>query len=94
MHQFEDSINNKICRFIHLHRFPRQTQHKLQIFKLNLGLYLDSLHKCNLFLTIMINNFNAKSKQWCEIDKTSFEHSQLQFRTFNSHYNSNFVYRK
>ena len=77
-----------------MHRFPRQTQNKLQIFKLNLGLNLDSLYKCNLFLTIMINNFNAKSKQGCEIDKTSLARSQLQFQTFNSNYNSNFVYRK
>ena len=29
----------------------------------------------------MIGNFNAKSKQWCEIDKTSFEGYQLQLLT-------------
>ena len=30
------------------------------------------------FLTVMIGNFNAKSKQWCKLDKTSFKDSQLQ----------------
>ena len=29
----------------------------------------------------MIDGFNAKSKQWCKIDKTSFEDSQLQLLT-------------
>ena len=30
---------------------------------------------------IMICDCNAKSKQWCKIDKTSFEGSQLQLQT-------------
>ena len=29
----------------------------------------------------MIGDFNAKSKHWCKIDKTSFEGSQIQFLT-------------
>ena len=29
----------------------------------------------------MIGGFNAKSKQWCKTDKTSFEGSQLQLLT-------------
>ena len=29
----------------------------------------------------MIGDFNAKSKQWCKIDKTSFEGSQIQLLT-------------
>ena len=29
----------------------------------------------------MIDSFNEKSKQWCEIDKSSFEDSQLQLLT-------------
>ena len=29
----------------------------------------------------MIGDFNPKSKQWCEIDKNSFESSQLQLLT-------------
>ena len=41
----------------------------------------DSLSSCALFLTTMIGDSNAKSKQWCEIDKTSLEGSQLQVLT-------------
>ena len=29
----------------------------------------------------MTGDFNAKSKQWCEIDKTSFEGTQVQLLT-------------
>ena len=52
---FEVSIANKICRFIHLYRSPSQTQDEFQIFRSNLELNLDSLSSCNPFLTIMID---------------------------------------
>ena len=78
------SITNKIRQnlpFFHLHRSTYQTQDKFQIFKSNLELNDDSLCSCNPFLTVIIGDFNAKSKQWCKIDKTSFEGSQLQLVT-------------
>ena len=71
----------KICRFIHQYRSPSQTQDEFQIFRLNLELNLDSLSICNPFLTILIGNFNAKSKQWCKKNKTGLEGSQLQLLT-------------
>ena len=74
---FEVSSANKICRFIHLCRSSYQTQDEFQIFKSNLELNLDSFSSCNPFLTIMMCDFNAKSKQWCKIDKTSFEESKI-----------------
>ena len=76
---FEVRITNKICHFIHLYRSPSQTQEQFQIFRSNPKLNCDSLSSCNPFLTIMIGDFNAKSKQWCKIDKASFEGSQLNF---------------
>ena len=75
---FEVSIANRVCRFIHLYRSPSQAQDEFQIFRSNLGVNLDSLSSCKSFLTIMIGDYNAKSKQWCEVGKTSFEGSQLQ----------------
>ena len=65
--------------FIHLYRSPSQTQDQFQIFRSNPELNRDSLFNCNPFLTIMIGDFNAKSKQWCKIDKSNFEGSQLNF---------------
>ena len=78
---FGVSIANKVFHLIHLYRSPSQTQNGFQIFRSNLELNFDSLFSCNPFLTIMIGSFNAKSKQRCEVDKTSFEGSQLQLLT-------------
>ena len=78
---FEVSTGNKVCRFIHLYRSPSQTQDEFQTFKSNLKLNLDALLCGNPFLTVMIGDFNAKSKDWCSIDITSFEGSELDFLT-------------
>ena len=78
---FEVGIANKICRFFHLYRSSTQTQDEFQTLRSNLELNLDLLSSWNPFLTIMIGDFNAKSKHWCRIDKTSFEGSQIQHLT-------------
>ena len=78
-HTFEISIGNKVCRFIH--RSPNQTQDEFQTFKSNLKLNLDALLCGNPFPTVMIGDFYAKSKDWCSIDITSFEGSELDVLT-------------
>ena len=78
---FEVRIANKIFRFIHLCRSPTKTQDEFQIFRSNLEVNFHSLSSRNPLLTIMIGDFNAKSKHWCKIDKTSFEGSQIQLLT-------------
>ena len=40
---------------------------------------LDVLSTNNHFLTVMIGNFNAKSRNWYLNEKTSFEGSQFEF---------------
>ena len=71
---FEVSVVNKICRFIHLYRSPSQKQDEFQKFKSNLEINLD-----NPFFTVMIGDFNAKSSNWYLNDVTSFEGSQIEF---------------
>ena len=78
---FEVSMANRICHLINLYRSPSHTQDEFQIFRSNLELNLGSLSSYNPFVSIMIGDFNAKSKQSCEIDKTSFEGSQLSLVT-------------
>ena len=78
---FEISIGNQVCRFIHLYRSPNQTQGEFQTFISNLKLSLDASLCGNPFLTVMIGDFNAKSKDWCSINKISFEGSELDFLT-------------
>ena len=73
------SIANKICRFIHLYRSPRQKQEEFQAFKSNLEMNLDVLSTNNPFLTFMIGDFNAKSSNLYSKDITSFEGSQIEF---------------
>ena len=78
---FEISIGNQVCRFIHLYRSPSQIQEEFQTFTSNLKLSLDALLCGNPFLTVMIGDFNAKSKGWGSIDITIFEGSEHDFLT-------------
>ena len=39
---------------------------------------LDALSTSNTFLTVMIDDFNAKSSSWYSNDITSFEGSQIE----------------
>ena len=76
---FEVSIANKICRFIHLYRSPSQKQDEFQEFKSNLEINLDALSTNNPFLTVIIGDFNGESSNWYLNDKTRFEGSQIEF---------------
>ena len=78
---FEKSIGKQVCRFIHFYRSPSQRQEEFQTFISNFKLSLDALLCGNPFLTVIIGDFNAKSKDWCSIDITSFEGSELDFLT-------------
>ena len=70
---FEIMIGNKICNFITLYRLPSQNQNDFQTFIDNLEMNLETLEQRNLFLMVVLGDFNAKSKQWCRQDSTNFE---------------------
>ena len=70
---FEITIGNKICNFITLYRSPSQNQDDFLAFKDNLEINLETLAQRNPFLTVVIGDFNAKSKNWCSQDSTNFE---------------------
>ena len=61
---FELNIGGKICYFISLYRSPSQTQDEFEKFIENLELSLESLFKNNPFLIVLIEDLNAKSKNW------------------------------
>ena len=63
---FEVSIGNKKCRFIHLYRTPSQSQDEFHDFLTNLEMNLDDAFNNNPFLTTVICDFNAKSNKWSE----------------------------
>ena len=70
---FEITIGIKICNFITLYRSPSQNQDDFLAFKDNLEMNLETLAQRNPFLTVVIGDFNVKSKNWCSQDSTNFE---------------------
>ena len=59
---FEVSIGNKICQFIHLYRTPSQSQDEFHDFLTKLEMNLEDSFNSNPFLTTVIGDFNAKQK--------------------------------
>ena len=76
---FEVSIGNKKCRFIHLYRTPSQSQDEFRVFLTNLEIDLDDSFNSNPFLTTAIGDFNAKSNKWSEGDRSTTEGSKIDF---------------
>ena len=66
-------IGNKICNFITPYKSPRQSQDDFQAFIGNFEMNLETLAQKNPFLTVVIGDLNAKSKNWCNQDSTNFE---------------------
>ena len=66
-------IGNKTCNFITLYRCLSQNEDDFQAFIDNLEMNLETLAQENPFLTVVIGDFNAKSRNWCSQDSTNFE---------------------
>ena len=78
---FEVSIGNKKCRFIHLYRTTSQSQDEFHDFLTNLEMNLDDSFNSHPFLTTVIGGFNAKSNKRSEGDKSTIEGSKIDFLT-------------
>ena len=74
---FELRIGGKCCRFSCFYRSPSQTQDEFETFLKNFELTLDKIHENNPFMTIVLDDFNAKSNNWCKSDITSLEGSKI-----------------
>ena len=74
---FELRIGSKCCRFSCLYRSPSQTQDEFETFLKNSELTLEKIHENNLFMTIVLGDFNAKSNNWCKADITSLLGSKI-----------------
>ena len=75
-------IENKTCNFITLYRLSSQNQDDFQAFIDNLEMNLETLVQRNPFLIVVLADFNAKSKHWCNQDSTSFEDITIENVTF------------
>ena len=78
---FQVSIGNIKCWFIHLYRTPSQSQDEFHDFLTNLEMNLDDSFNSNPFLTTVIGDFNAKSNKWSEGDRSTIEESKIDFLT-------------
>ena len=74
---FELKIRVKCCNFSCLYRSPSETQDELETFLNYFELTLDKIHENNLFMTVVLGDFNAKSNNWCKADITSLEGSKM-----------------
>ena len=75
---FELQIGDKICKFVALYRSPSQFQDNFETFADNFEMTLELLTQKNLFLLTAIGDFNAKSSNWYNKDKTSFECNTIE----------------
>ena len=63
--------------FISFYRSPSQSSDKFENFVYNLFLTLEALTQKNPFLTVIIEDFNAKSNKWRFTDKTTPQGAKL-----------------
>ena len=75
---FELQIDDKICNFMVLYRSPSQSQDNFEIFADNFQMTLEIIGYKNPFQTTVIDDFNAKPKNWDNKGKTSFECNAIE----------------
>ena len=68
---FEIKIADKICNFIFLYRSPSQSKGEFESFADNLELNLDSFVHKNPYLIVVLGDFNAQTKGWYPLGKTT-----------------------
>ena len=78
---FALQIGDKICKFVALYRSPSQSQDSFETFADNFETTLELLTQKNPFLLTVIGDFNAKSSNWYNKDKTSFEGNTIENAT-------------
>ena len=76
--RFELKRGEKLCSVVSLCRSHSQTQDEFDKFTDNLELNLDLAAQNNLYLVVVLGDFNAKFKNWFGCDKTNFEGDVLE----------------
>ena len=75
---FELQIGDKSCDFVALYRSPSQSQDNFETFADNFEITLELLAQINSLLLTVIDDFNAKSSNWNNKDKTSYEGNAIE----------------
>ena len=78
---FEVKIGDKTCNFVSLCRSPSQTKAEFENFIKNLELNLEHIENKNLFLIVVLGDFNARMQGWYQKDITTFEGCKIDIAT-------------
>ena len=70
---FDLKLENKRCTTVSLYRLSSQSADEFEKFLNNLNLNVESISQKNLFLTVVIGDFNARLSKWWMDDKTTQE---------------------
>ena len=74
---FEIKIAGKKCNFISLYRSPSQFKDEFEWFADNLELNFDSIAFRNPCLIVAFGDFNAETKGWYPLGKTTYEGTRI-----------------
>ena len=74
---FEIKVADKTCNFISLYRSPSQSKDEFESFADNLELNLDSVALRNPYLIVVLGDFNAQTKGWYSLGKTTYEGTRI-----------------
>ena len=75
---FDLIIGSKLCTIVSLYRLPHQSADEFENFLNKLNLTFESMTQMNLFLTVVIGNFNATPSKWWADDKTTKEGLKME----------------
>ena len=79
---FEIKIADKTCNFIFLYRSPSQSKDEFESFADNLELNIDSITLRNPSMIVVLGDFNAQTKGWYPLGKTTYEGTKFDGITF------------
>ena len=79
---FEIKIADKICNFISLYRSPSQSKDEFKSFTDKLELNIDSIVHRNPYLIVVLGDFNAQTKGWYALGKTTYEGTRIDGITY------------
>ena len=74
---FEIKIAEKICNFISLYRSPSQSKDEFESFVDKFELNLDSIVHRNPYLIVVLGEFNAQTKGWYPLGKSTYQSTRI-----------------
>ena len=74
---FEIEIADKICNFVSLYRSSSQSKDEFESFADNFELNLKSIVHRNPYVIVALGDFNAQTKGWYPIGKTTYEGTRI-----------------